>query len=89
MATSSTSRPKLSLPHTQVICKWAEATKQFLGEEGDPKGGQTSFSWPSAESFRLSSHEAIVPKHHIKQGPVKSSKKLKKAKEVKAKDDGE
>ena len=45
-ATPSTSRPKLNLPHAEVICKWAEAAKQFLDEEGDLDGGQTSFHCP-------------------------------------------
>ena len=88
-AMPSTSRPKLNLPHAEVICKWAEATKQFLEEEGDLEGGQTSSPCPSAKGFRLSSHEATAPKHHIKQGPVKSSKKFKEAKEVKTKDEDE
>ena len=88
-ATPSTSKPKLNLPHTGVIFKPAEATKQFLEEEEDLAGGQTSFPCPSAEGFGLSSHEAAAPKHHIKQGPVKSSKKCKEAKEVKTKDEEE
>ena len=85
-ATPSTSRPKLNVPHAEVIHKQAEAGKQFLKEEGDLEGGQTSFPYPSAEGFRLSSHEATAPKCSIKQGLVKPSKKLK---EVKTKDKDE
>ena len=66
-----------------------EAAKQFLEEEGDLEGGQTSFHCPSVEGFELSSREAAAPKHHIKQGPVKSSKKFIEAKEAKAKDEDE
>ena len=88
-ATPSTSRPKLNLPHAKVICKWAEATKQFLEDGGDLEGGQTSFTWPSTEGFELSSHEVAAPKHNIKQGPVNSITKFKKAEEVKTKDDDE
>ena len=67
----------------------AEATKHFLEEEGDLEGGQTSFLCPSVEGFGLSSHEAAAPKHCTKQGPVKSSKKVKEADEVKTKDEDE
>ena len=41
----------------------------------------------STEEFEPSPHEA--PKHHIKQKPVKSSKKQKEVAEDKAKDDNE
>ena len=76
-ATPSTSKPNLSFPNAEVICKWAEVAKHFLAEEGDLEGGQTSFPCPSAEGFELSSHEAAAPKCHIKQGLVKTSKKYK------------
>ena len=88
-STPSTSRPKLNLPHAGVIHKWAEATKQFLEEEGDLEGGQTSFSCPSTEVFDLSSLEVAAPKCCIKEGPEKSSKKFKEVKEVKSKDEDE
>ena len=62
--------------------------KQFLEEEeGDPEGGQSTFHCPSAEGFKSSYHEVAAPKHHVKQGPVKSSKKLQEIKEVKTKDE--
>ena len=65
-----------------MIQKWTEAAKQFFKEEQDLASSQ-------AEGLKLSSVKAPTPKHHIKQGPVKSSKKLKEAKEVKAKDEDE
>ena len=44
-------------------------------EEQDPI--QVSSPGPKTEAIRLSSLESQVPKHHTKQGPIKSSKKLK------------
>ena len=49
-STPSTSRSQLNLPHADVICKPAEAVKQFLEEEGDPEDGQPTFHCPSADS---------------------------------------
>ena len=73
------SKPKQNLPHEEMIHKQAEAAEQFLKDEWDLKGGQTSFACPTAESFGLSSLEAAAPKCHMKQGPVKSSKKIKRS----------
>ena len=73
-ATPSTSEPVPKLPHAVAIHRQAETAKQFLEE----KGGQPTFYCPCE-----------APKCCIKQGPVKSSKKLKRAKEVKAKDEDE
>ena len=50
-ATPSTSKPNLNFPSTEVICKWAEAAKHFLEEEGGLDGGQTSFPCPSVEGL--------------------------------------
>ena len=88
-ATPSTSKPQLNLPHGDVIHKQAEAAKQFLEEEGDPEGGQHIFHCPSTGYLKLSFHEVATPKHHVKQGPVKSSKKFKETKAVKSKDKDE
>ena len=66
------------LPHTEVICKRAEAAKQFLEE-----GGQSTLHCPSTKEFEPSHHEA--PKHHIKQGLVKSNKNKKKLLKIKLK----
>ena len=74
-AIPSSSKPRQSLPHEEVIRKWAEATKQFLKEEQDLESSQTSLPCPKTEGLKLSSLETPAPKHHIKQGPVKSSKK--------------
>ena len=76
-AIPSTSIPRQNFPHKEVIRKQAEAAKQFFKEEWDLEGDQTSLPCPTAEGFRLSSLEVATPKHCIKQGPVKSSKKLK------------
>ena len=88
-ATPSTSKPQFNLPHVDIIHKQGEAMKQFLEEEGDPEGGQPTFHCPSTESFKSSHHEVTIPKHHIKQGPVKSSKKHKEAMEIQTKDEDE
>ena len=69
----STSRQ--SLPHEEEVRKWAEAAKQFFEKEQDPS--QVSCPGPKVEGLRLSSLESQVPKHHIKQGPINSSEKLK------------
>ena len=66
-----------------MIRKWTEATKQFFKEEQDLESSQTSLPCPKTEGLKLSSLEIPAPKCFIKQGPVKSSKKLK----VKTKDD--
>ena len=66
--------------------KWAEAAKQFFKEEQDLEGSQNSFPCSTkTEGLKLSSLETPTPKHNVKQGPVKSSKKLK----LKTKDDDE
>ena len=68
----STSRQ--GLPHEEKVRKQAEAAKLFFEEE-DPS--HVSSTGPNMEGLRLSSLESQVPKHCIKQGPIKSSKKLK------------
>ena len=78
-AMPSTSGFVTKLPHAVVIHKWAEAAKHFL-EEGS---GQSTFHLPLFEDSAPSPHEAT--KHCVKQGLVKSSKKLKKTKEAKSK----
>ena len=75
-AIPSTSKPKQNLPDREVVRKWAEATKQFFKEQ-DMEGSQTSLPCPKTEGLKLSSLETLAPKCHIKQGPIKSSKKLK------------
>ena len=70
-AISSTSKFTPELPHVDVICKRAKAAKQFLEEEGD----KSMFPYLPTEECKPSPPEA--PKHHIKQGPVKLSKKMK------------
>ena len=72
-AIPSTSKFRQELLCTEVICKRAEAAKQFLEEEG----GQSTFHCLSTEKFEPGHHEA--PKHHIKQGLVKLSKKMKRS----------
>ena len=79
-AIPSTSKFTPELINVEVICKRAEAAKQFLEEEG----GQSTFLCPSTEEFEPSPLEA--PKCCIKQGPVKSSKNEKEVSEYKAKD---
>ena len=59
------------------IRKWAEAAKQILAEEQDPKVSQTSLPHFTTEGLNLGSLETPILKHHVKQDPVKSSKKLK------------
>ena len=79
------STSKQNLPHEEVITKWADAAKQFLKEEQDLEGSQTSLPCSKTEGLKLSFLETPSPKHHIKWGPVKSSKMLK----LKTKDDDE
>ena len=60
--------------------------KQFHEEEGDPDVGQPTFHCPSDETFKSRSHsEVTIPKHCIKEGPVKSSKTCKETTEVQSK----
>ena len=59
--------------HEEEVRKQAEAAKQFFVEEQDPS--QVSSPGPKMEGLRLKSLECQVPKCHIKQGPIKSSKK--------------
>ena len=67
-----------SLPHEEEVRKWAGAAKCFFEEEQDPSQVSTpSPLTPKMEGLKPSSLEPQVPKHHIKQGPIKSSKKLK------------
>ena len=84
-AIPSTSTFTPELPHVYVIHKRAKAAKHFLEGEGD----KSTFPYPSTKEFEPSPPE--VPKYHIKQGPVKSSKKWKEinADEGKAKDGNE
>ena len=70
-ATPSTSGSVSDLPHATVIHRQAEAAKHFLEEGSD----QSTFHCPLSKSSDLNPHK--IPKHHIKQGPVKSSKKSK------------
>ena len=65
----STPKSTLEFPHAKVICKRAEATKQFLEEES----GQSTFHCPSIDDPDLSHQKA--QKCHMKQGLMKSSKK--------------
>ena len=68
-----------NLPHATVIHRWAEAAKLFLEEGSD----QSTFHCPLSESSDLTPHK--IPKCHVKQGPVKSSKKIKESKGFKSK----
>ena len=70
-AIPSTSKITPELSHVDIICKRAIAAKQFLKEESDKS------MLPLTEECEPSPLEA--PKWHIKQGPVKSSKKQKEA----------
>ena len=71
------------LPHEEVIRKQAEAAKQFFKEEQDLVVVKLPFD--VLKHRVLSSLETTAAKHHLRQGPVKSSKKLK----LKTKDDDE
>ena len=68
---------KQNLPLEEEVRKWAEAAKQFYEEEQDLEVSQTSLPCSKTEGLKLSSLETPAPKCHVKQGPVKSSKKLK------------
>ena len=80
-AIPSTSGSVLTLPHATVIYKLAEAAKHFLEEGSD----QTTFHHPWLEGSNLSPHK--TPKCHFKQGPIKSSKKIKESEGFEAKDE--
>ena len=72
------------VPHEEMIRKWEEAAKQFFKEEQDLEGSQTPLPCSTkTEHPKLSSLEIPTFKCRAKQGPVKSSKKLK----LKTKDD--
>ena len=73
-AIPSTSGSVLNLPHATVIHRQAEAAKHFLEEESD----QSTFHCPLSKGSDL--NPIKIPKHHIKQGPMKSSKKIKESK---------
>ena len=62
----STSKLATILPQTNNIQERAKAAKQFI-EEGDKKSPS-----PGART-----HSPTTPKRCIKQGPIKSSKKVK------------
>ena len=65
------------MPHEEEVRKWAEAAKQFFEEEQDLEVSQTSLPCSTTEGLKLSSLDTPALKHHVKQGPVKSSKMLK------------
>ena len=75
----STSKFTPELPHVDVICKRAKAAKQLLEEESDKS------MFPFTEEYVHSPSEA--PKCHMKQGPVKPSKKWKEVVEYETKSD--
>ena len=68
---------KQNLPHEEEVRKWAEAAKQFFEEEQDLEFSQTSLPCSKTGDLKLSSLETPALKCHVKQGLVKSSKKLK------------
>ena len=68
-AVPSTSKLTPDLPNTDVICKRAQAAKQFLKEESN----QSIF--PISEEYVPCPPEA--PKCHTKQVPVKCNKKMR------------
>ena len=74
------STSKEVLPHDKEVRKQAQATKCFLKEEQTTRQVPTPLS-PEKEGLKLSSLESQAPsmtqKCHVKQGPIKSSKKLK------------
>ena len=82
-AIPSTSGSVLNLPHATVIYKQAEAAKQFLEEGSD----QSTFHCPLSKGSDL--RPCKTPKCHFKQGPMKSSKKIKESKGFEAKDGDE
>ena len=66
------------LPHEKEVRKWAQAAKCFFEEEQAPSQVSTPAPLtPKMEGLRLRSLEPQVPKCHVKQAPIKSSKKLK------------
>ena len=77
-AIPSTSKVTPELPHVDIIHKWAIVAKKFLEEESD----ESTFPLTKEHEPRLPE----APKQHIKQGPVKSSKKWKENVESKIKD---
>ena len=82
-ATPSTSESVPNLPHAAVIYQWADTAKHFLEEGSD----QSIFHCPLSEGSDPKPHKA--PKCHIKQGTVKSSKKVRESKGVKLRDGDE
>ena len=65
-------------PMKKEVRKWPEAAKCFFEEEQDSSQVSTPAPLtPTMEGLRLSSLEPQIPKHPIKQGPIKSSKILK------------
>ena len=76
---------KQNLSHEEEVRKWTEAAKQFFEEEQDLEISQTSLPCSKTELLRLSSLETPALKCHVKQRPIKSSKKFKH----KPKDDDE
>ena len=76
---------KQILHHEEEIRKWAETVKQFIEEDQDMEVSQTSLPCSKTEGLKLSSLKTPAHKHHVKLGPVKSSKTLKH----KPKDDDE
>ena len=73
---------KQNLPHEEEVRKWAEAAKQFFEEEQDQEVSQTSLPCSKTEGLKLSSLANPSPKCCVKQGPIKSSKKLKHNKKM-------
>ena len=63
--------------HKEEVRKWAEAAKQFFEGDQDLEVSQTFLPCSKTEGLKLSSLETPAPKHHVNQGPVKSSKKLR------------
>ena len=66
---------KQSLPHEEEVGKWAEVARQFFKEVQDLS--QASHPCLQTAGLTLSSLATPAPKYHVKQGPIKSSKKLK------------
>ena len=65
------------LPHEEEVSKWAQAAKCFFEEEQASSQVPTPAPLtPKMDGLKLSFLEPQAPKHHIKQGPMKSSKKL-------------
>ena len=66
-----------SLPQEEKVRKLAEAVKCFFEEKDSSQVSTSAPLTPKMEGLRLSSLEPQIPKCHIKQGPITSSKKLK------------